>query len=318
MSLRGARWLVFPLAAFLLVFGASFVYHSLVGDGPAPAAGGSGAPFSEGGERIVVAVREREGESYLWVVGVDGSNPVQITHAPSDDTVAADAAPAWSPDGESIAFTRQMIDSTGQPGRPYVYTVAPDGSHLRQVTRGDAFDLGAAWAPDSSRILFGRLVGETRTDLFTIRPDGGDLVRLTDDPRKHEDLAGFSPNGKLIAYTSVLDDEDIWVMNADGSRRRVLRGGRHTDGSPAWSPDGEQIAFVHDGHIAVMKADGENMRVLTRGPRKGAHPQWSPDGARILFTGDPWGIYLMNADGSGLAKVPIEGEAAGASWEPSS
>jgi Tol biopolymer transport system component len=315
MSLRGARWLAVPLAMFLLVFGASFAYHSLVGDWGAPAAGRSPAPISEGGERIVVTVREGEGEGYLWVVGVDGSNPVQITHAPSSETTAVDAAPAWSPDGALIVFSRQVVHVNGRPSRPYLYTVAPDGSGLRQLTRGDAFDFGADWSPDGSRILFGRLVGETSTDLFTVQPDGSGLLRLTDNPRTHEERPAYSPDGKRIAYTAVLADEDLWVMNADGSEQKLLLGGRPPDGSPAWSPDGRQIAFVHSGRIAVMGSDGSKVRVLGSGPR-GSHPQWSPDGSRILFTGDPDGIFVMNADGSGLERVPIQGLAEGARWEP--
>jgi Tol biopolymer transport system component len=107
-------------------------------------------------------------------------------------------------------------------------------------------------------------------------------------------------------------------MHADGSGQRLLLGGRPSDGLPAWSPDGKRIAFVRDAQIAIMNADGEEVRLLARGSRKGTHPQWSPDGRRILFTGDPWGIYVMNADGSNPAEVPIAGQAAGASWGPSS
>jgi len=308
-ALRSGRALaIAPVAVFVVAFGVSFAVHS--SDDSEPPA----TPSSAGGEeRIVVSVREGEGAAYLWVVSVDGSDAVQITRAPSADATAADASPAWSPDGDWIAFSRQVVDRSGQPTRPRLYLVAPDGSTLRQLTSGDAFDIAPAWSPDSSRVLFGRLVGETTTDLFTVRLDGGGIVRLTDDPRRHEDLAGYSPDGQRIAYTSVRRDEDIWVMNADGSGKELLLGGRPPDGLPAWSPDGRRIAFVHAARIAVMNADGSNARVL--GP-KGTHPQWSPDGTRILFTGDPDGIFVMNADGSGLARVPIEGQAAGASWEP--
>ena len=296
-----------PVAVFALAFGGSYAYHARGDD--------AAAETKSAAERIVVSVRAlSEGEAYLWVMGLDGSDPVQITHAPSDDTTAADGSPAWSPDGESIAFTRQVIDANGQPGFPHVYLVSPDGSDLRQVTRGDAFDIGPAWSPDGERLLIGRSVAETPTDLFTIRLDGSGVTQLTDDPRTHDDLGSFSPDGERIAYTSVAEQEDIWIMSADGSGKKLLLGGNAPDGMPVWSPDGQRIAFVRDGRIGIMNTNGGNVRVL---PPRGTHPQWSPDGTRILFTGDPFGIYVMNADGSGVTPVPTEGDAAGASWEPS-
>ena len=80
---------------------------------------------------------------------------------------------------------------------------------------------------------------------------------------------------------------------------------------PAWSPDGNRIAFAseRDGNweVYVMNADGTNIINLTKHPAKDGRPDWSPDGNRIAFSSDRdrkddddknVEIYVMNADGT--------------------
>jgi len=317
---RTASWLVVPVATFAVAFGASFAAHAVDRDDQPVAAnvGRTQPPGARGTERIAVAIRAGESESYIYVLALDGSNRRQLTRPPQGG-VAADSVAAWSPDGSAIVLSRQVIDDPADPSNPHLYAVSPDGGALRRLTSGAAFDILPAWAPDGSRIVFSRAVGEQSTDVFTMRPDGTDFVRLTDDLRVHEDTATYSPDGTRIVYTRVeRDNGDVYVMNADGSGKTPLLTGPHVDGAPAFAPDGRRIAFVRDGHIAVAAEDGTGLRMLTSGELKDSHPQWAPDGERILFTRDPGSVYVMNADGSGLARVPIEGQASGASWEPSS
>ncbi len=324
------RWVAgVPLVVFALVFGASLVWFSLGGNEATRSAAHASAegqhrspnreelPPASGDERIAIALLgASERESYVWTVSLDGSNLIQLTRSAADGKTVNDSFTAWSPDGRTIAFVRSFVDAAGKPGLPHLFAMAPDGSRVRQLTRGSNPDLLPSWAPDGSRVAFARVVGEA-TDLFAIRPDSTGLTRLTNEPRVHEDMAAFSPDGGQIAYARVTkENEDLWLMDADGSNARELLAGEHADGSPAWSPDGTRIAFVRDGHVAVMEADGGDVRVLTSGELKDSHPQWSPDGTRILFTRDPGDILVMNADGSELARVPVQGVAGGASWAP--
>jgi TolB protein len=131
----------------------------------------------------------------------------------------------------------------------------------------------------------------------------------------------WSPDGSKIVFSSNRDgDDEIYVMNADGSHQVRLTNHTQNDGGPRWSPDGSKIVFVseRDGNaeIYVMNADGSSQRRLTRSPADDSHPNWSPDGSRIIFnsnkdTPDPkldwWeqyhNIYTMNLDGGDLRQI---------------
>src|SRR5207249_2219478 len=116
----------------------------------------------------------------------------------------------------------------------------------------------------------------------------------------------WSPDGAQLAFRTTRDGQDeIYVMNADGTCQRNLSNSPADDRSPAWSPDGRFIAFDHFfvdqfQDIAVMDASGSNLRRLT--DSQGEYPAWSPDGSRIAFASSRDGdydIYVMAADGSG-------------------
>jgi hypothetical protein len=69
---------------------------------------------------------------------------------------------------------------------------------------------------------------------------------------------------------------DLWVMDRDGAHRSLLL--KNAD-DPAWGPNGRRLAFVRGGWVWTVRADGEDERRLARG----AHPDWSPDGSRLAF-----------------------------------
>ena len=117
------------------------------------------------------------------------------------------------------------------------------------------------------------------------------------------------PSGRLV----VSADDDLYVVGADGSGRRLLVGARGPQLDGDWSPDGRLIAYrdsragvnVED-EIYVVAADGSGERNLTRQPGGDWSPAWSPDGSQIAFTSDREGelrIFVMDADGGGVRRV---------------
>ena len=130
-----------------------------------------------------------------------------------------------------------------------------------------------------------------------------------------------------IAFVSDRDgNEEIYVINTDGSDVTRLTDNEATDEGASWSPDGLRIAFVSyrgllsDFEIYVMNADGSDVRRLTHGGRD-IEPSWSPDGLRIAFASYrglqfDFEIYVMNADGSDVRRLTHGGRNADPSWSP--
>lgn len=137
----------------------------------------------------------------------------------------------------------------------------------------------------------------------------------------------LAPTGRIlfsaIAPTSAI--ASIYVMNADSSGVTKLTG---TGGGnePAWSPDGKRIAFVRDDGIWVMDADGSQAKQIHHDPAGDEWPVWSPDGRQVAFLASPvcgpcdpgitWALSIINADGSGLRKIPDMSSPDRPAWSP--
>ncbi len=136
-----------------------------------------------------------------------------------------------------------------------------------------------------------------------------------------------SIGGSAVGRIAFADWNTISVINTDGTGLTSLiddDGQGWTYMSPAWSPDGSQIAFgsSRDGgwDIYVISADGSGLRRLTTHGARDDSPAWSPDGSQIAFTSDRDGdfeIHVMNADGSSIRRVTDHpAEDGDPSWSP--
>jgi Tol biopolymer transport system component len=259
-----------------------------------------------------------------------------------DYTLAASAAgatPVTSRPFENVAPPQGEIAFVGgRPAAPEIFVVHTDGSGLRRLASGDH----PAWSPDGARLAFtsgpigeGEVVYYTNGQVALVNADGSGLAILGRGAHP-----AWSPDGSRIAFTSSADWEttqrsDIYVMNTDGSglaalNETVFEGVLPWAEQPAWSPDGNTIAFVASPDVEnlpsrmyAMNPDGSNVRSL---PQPDDRPwvltqccvSWSPDGTRFLFWSWMRGWRVMRSDGAGGADaLPADPEwTSRPAWSP--
>jgi TolB protein len=210
----------------------------------------------------------------LVFVGADGESLDVLDLTTRDTTLLVRLGglikdPAWSPDGEWIAFRVLYED---------IWTINADGSNAHQLTNyADGTCVGhPSWSPDASRIAFSMSpdcwAEERRSDVYVMNSDGSNVIRLTDGMGNYWDPL-WSPAGDRMLFAEYHDGESsICVMNADGSGKIRLGTGRPY----SWSPDGTRIYYHQVGINALwtMNVDGSNPRRLFTLPCE--EPAWSP------------------------------------------
>ncbi len=258
---------------------------------------------------------------------------------------------------------KQLILQSSGEGVPcdQIYTMPVEGSSAGQkklVSTGKGRTTCSYFFPSGNRVLFSstHLAGlecpprpdhargyvwpiYSSYDIFTAKPDGSDLRRLT-TTAGYDAEATIRRDGKKIVFTSMRDgDLDVYTMNADGTHVRRLTHELGYDGGAFFSPDGKRIvyrgdhpktpeqiadykALLADGLIRpgnlelwVMDADGSHKRQITSNGAANFGPFWHPDGQRIIFASnvaDPksrnFDLYLIRADGTGLERVTFHPE----------
>jgi dipeptidyl aminopeptidase/acylaminoacyl peptidase len=193
--------------------------------------------------------------------------------------------PAISPDGRSIVFAREWIDKMKDQPRSNIWIVGADGSRVRELTRGSWRDRTPVWAPDSRRIAFVSDRDGTE-QLHVLYVDTGEIAQLTHLQRPIGNVR-WSPDGRQIAFTQLIPDEDP-VLRVELPKRP-----RNAEWAKApvvvdrlsWARDGTGPIEKGFTHIFVIDAAlGGTPRQVTDGKYSHADPEWSADSQTLYFS----------------------------------
>ncbi|MGO9256834.1 MAG: protein kinase domain-containing protein [Bryobacteraceae bacterium] len=178
----------------------------------------------------------------LYVSLAGRGTPLKLTNTPGAGAVY----PAWSPDGQSIAFVRFI------PGQPNALIVIPAlGGPERKIDDRLIQD-HLAWSPDGKWLYFSATVSPQHNALFVEPSAGGERRKLTDPPAgAYGDFdPSVSPDGRQLVFTREIADHNFDLFVADlhggntaGAPRRITND-HQTKRSPVWTADGKDIVYI--------------------------------------------------------------------------
>jgi len=249
----------------------------------------NGVSWSPDGDRMAVSIEVNSGteggQFHLYVANADGDQARRLTDGISD------RLPAWSPDGSTIAFTRDLSD-----GEQEIFAVHAEGGEVAQLTDTDGSNLEPTWSPDGSRLAFtSTRDGNGNSEIYVMDADGSDPIRLTDDPGWDAGPAWSSDD--RIAYTSDGPEPGIFLIDPTAIEPTLLLADPDPfDAFVAWSPDARSLAVTsrRDGTPRLFRFDFETRSLvhlasgdLLWGPAWRPFAQDAADGPAPLTQANP-------------------------------
>ena len=261
---------------------------------------------SPDGEQIAYATLHRDGRTEIRILPAGGDERDGTFGPLACPAAEAECAwPVWSPDGRLLYERREIED--GLPGSPRLFWIDPTTSQTQPLIAGNRNpSYGARFSPDGRWLSY-----------VSPADEGVVLYRLADGTQhllssRSGSPAAWSPSsGEVVAgdlvveafqtapetggQTPLQESASVWLyrtfIDEPGERERISPEAAVSDSVPAFSPDGQWIAFgrVPAGTAAgrqlwIMRPDGEEARPLTDNPGYSyGPPGWSPDGRFVLY-----------------------------------
>jgi Tol biopolymer transport system component len=258
-----------------------------------------------GGQLLFVS---NKGEMYK--INNNGNNLIKLTNFTTGNV------PAWSPDGQRIAFT------SNHDGPQEIYLMNSDGAQPTRLTYTNSANMDTpSWSPDGHQLVFAANENDQQ-NIFLINVNGSNQKQLTSGIQARS--PAWSPDGKHIVFAVSGEHHapsKIAIMDADGSNQKIINentkafeycdGGAtcQNDTNPVWSPSGQQVVFLESKEnvdICLDSVNGIAQGCLTKDTAVNRSPAWSPDGRYILFESNRNGnydIYTMDVHGNDIARL---------------
>jgi serine/threonine-protein kinase len=277
--------------------------------GPLPEETADSSQYAQG---LVIYSCGSGTKNQIYLSDLDRGDQFPLANQPGNSVV-----PAFSRDGTKIAY---RSDASGDW---QIYVSDIDGSNLHQVTSGAGDNYEAVWSPDNSQMVF--VSDRTGSkQIFVMDSDGTNQQQLTFNDNYNDDPS-WSITDK-ITYESDQDGRySVYQLSLSGGVPLLLVDAGGSSTTPAWSPDGTQVAFESRvgemRHIWTATSNGTNLERVTSEGTDNQRPAWSPDGQKLAFHSNyqqasesNFDIWVIDIETGVLQRLTSRGDCYDPAW----
>jgi len=269
--------------------------------------------WSPNGHRIAFWSIANDGRRDVWTIPSEGGTPTPVTQ---DDSM--DWSPKWSHDGEYLFF------ASDRGGSMNLWRVPIDEASGEPLAQPEPVTTPATYAGyvsvsyDGRRLAYTSSQGAANLESIDFNPLEGEVqgsrISITEG-FNYIDYFETSPGDDWIVFTTAIPQQDIYVMNRDGTGRRRLTDDAFQARAVSWSPDGRRIALATNrgGTHGIWSLDpnGRSLEQLIETPAAVTSIAWSPDGTRIAYYLQGETSYVFEPGVADAAPIAVRRPGAG-------